>query len=370
MNARERVFAAIDNKGPDKTPMDFGGTLMSGCTAGFLESIRKILGVLLPDDRDEDGEWVDEQIQEYLAVDLRYVPIEPPMVVMRDLYPKNYERVAAEREKTKVRAKKGIKTTAIKHDHPLADYTLELVKKLKPNLLSLPMYLNWQIDIAKKYREDGYATTFWVCGGFFEVGCLDRGYDIFAMDLAVNPDLVKTLFDLYLKEKLHQAETIIKPLAPYIDIFCFGDDLGLQTGPFMSPELFRRDIKSYFIEHYSKVHEVAPDSRIFHHSCGSVYEFVDDIIDMGVDILNPIQPKAAKMQPEQLKQKGKGRICYHGGIDLQELLPFGMPEQVKETALRTIEILGDGGGYICAPAHSLPEDVPVENILTLFECSK
>jgi len=226
--------------------------------------------------------------------------------------------------------------------------------------------MDWMIKTAKEYRTAGYATTYWVSGGFFEKGCYARGYDQFAMDLLCEQDIVRTLFDIWLEEKMHQVETTVKPLAPYIDIFCFGDDFGMQNAPFMSPEIFQELISPYFKTHYGAVKAAAPESLLFHHSCGSVYKLLDGIIEMGVDILNPIQPNATGMEPERLKEKARGRLCLHGGIDLQELLPFGTPAAVRAETLRRMRVMGEGGGYICAPAHSLPEDVPVENILAMF----
>ncbi len=366
MNSRERVRRAIERRAPDRTPMDFGGTAMSLCTPDFLRAMREILGYKLPEDRDPDGCWVDESIQTYLGVDLRWVPWEPPLVQLKDMDVKAYERKKAEHEKGKAVRPSGIKNPAVRHSFPMANYTLAQVRESKPNLLPPPLYMDWITNTAQQYRAAGYATTYWVSGGFFEGGCLTRGYDQFAVDLVAEPDLARALFDLWLEEKLHQVETVVKPLAPYIDLFCFGDDFGLQTGPFMSPAVFRAMIKPYYIEQYGRVHAAAPNSRIFHHSCGSIYRLLDDIIEMGVDVLNPIQPGAFEMEPERLQEKGRGRICFHGGMDLQRLLPFGTCEEIRTEAARRMRILGQNGGYICAPAHSLPEDVPPENILALF----
>ena len=371
MTPREKVLKAIENISPGECPMDFGGTAMSLCTSPFLQKMRDVLGFSLPPDRDIDGEWVDEQIQKYLNVDLRFINHIPPLVLLKEIDYKAYIEIKKSKENIQKIKDNGIKTFAVRHDFPWKDWTLEDIKKIKPNFSEPPYrYMDWYIKTAKKYRESGYATTFWVSGGFFEMGCLVRGYDNFAIDLVSEHDIVKTLFDVWLAEKIHQTETIVKPLAPYIDIFCYGDDWALQEGPFMSPEIYRKIIKPYFIEQYKKVHETAPDSIIFHHSCGSTYKLLEDIIDIGVDILNPIQPNAKDMEPEKLKEKANGRICFHGGIDLQYLLPFGMPDDVKNEAERRMKILGENGGYICAPAHSLPEDVPVENILALFSASR
>lgn len=366
MTPRQRILAGCAHQTPDRTPMDFGGTLMSECTCEFLAKFRDFLGLELPDDRDEMGTWADEAIQKYLNVDLRFVPFEPPLTLLRDLDPPAYEAKRAGYLGRKQALEQGTRTYIVSHDFPLSDYTYEQVKQLKPNLPEAVPSLEWSIETAKDYRRRGYATTYWVSSGFFELGCWARGYDRFAMDLILNPDLVRALFDLWLEEKLHKIETTVKPLAPYIDIFCFGDDLALQSGPFMSPDDFREKIKPYFDIHYRRVHEAAPQSRIFHHSCGSVYRLLDDLIDMGVDILNPIQPNAVEMEPEKLKSAAGHRLTFHGGIDLQNLLPFGTPDEIRAEVKHRCAVLGRGGGYICAPAHSLPEDVPLENICALF----
>ena len=370
MTPRQRVLAATRNEAPDRTPMDFGGTAMSLCTGPFLAGMREILGYKLPDDRDSDGHWVDEAIQSYLGVDLRFVPERPPLRILRDLDTDAYQRETEARTHRAQEADPGIKTTAVKHEFPLAGYSLNEIRRMTPERCSPLAYEDWIIKVAKQYRAAGYATSFWVSGGFFEQGCYARGYDQFAIDLVCDPDLVRALFDLWLVNKLDKVQHVVKPLAPYIDWFCFGDDLGLQTGPFMSPDTFGGLVKPYMAELYGQVQRAAPDSFIFHHSCGSVYRLMDALIDSGVNILNPIQPKAFEMEPERLKEKGGGRLCFHGGIDLQDLLPFGTPDEVRDETRRRMSILGEGGGYVAAPAHSLPEDVPIENILAMFDIQK
>jgi uroporphyrinogen decarboxylase len=361
MTSRERVLAACRHQTPDRTPMDFGGTAMSGCTIDFLRRLRETLGFPTPPDRDPDWVWVDEAIQRHLGVDLRLVPGGPPLPVLRDLDPAAYEREVTTRWQ---RTHQGSDTTQA--HCPLTSATYQEIRALKPQRAEPPPHLAWQIEVAKAYQAAGYATTYWVASGFFEQGCWSRGYEQFAMDLAGDPDIVRALFDLWLEEKLSVVETMVKPLAPHIDIFCFGDDLGMQTGLFMSPRSFRASIMPYMKRVYDRVHAVAPASLLFHHSCGSVYRLLDDLREAGADLINPIQPSAFEMEAERLKAKGRGRLCFHGGMDLQRLLPFGTPAEVRAEAERRMRILGDGGGYICAPAHSLPTDVPVENLLAIF----
>jgi uroporphyrinogen decarboxylase len=370
MTSRERVLCAIRNQPPDRCPVDFGGTAMSLCEPEFLDALRAELGYAVPENRDAEGTWVDEAIQRELEVDLRFVPFGPPLVVLRDLDPAAYEREKQAREERAAQRDRSIKNPAVRKEFPLRDLPYEEIRKIRPEPQEPPAHLDWLIGVAREYREAGYATTYWVSGGFFETGCYVRGYDQFSIDLVMNQDLVRHLFDVWLEEKLARVEQVVRPLAPWIDLFCFGDDWGLQTGPFMSPQTFHDLIAPYVREYYRAVHAAAPASYLFHHSCGSVYRLLEDIIAAGVNVLNPIQPAAAEMAPEGLKEKAAGRLCFHGGIDLQWLLPCGRPEEVGAEATRRMRLLGSGGGYLCAPAHSLPEDVPVGNLVGMCRASR
>ncbi|HEY3398496.1 MAG TPA: uroporphyrinogen decarboxylase family protein [Armatimonadota bacterium] len=370
MTSRERVLCALRNQTPDRCPVDFGGTAMSLCEGDFLSALRQELGYALPADRDADGTWVDEAIQRYLDVDLRWVPFGPPLTVLRELDPPAYERERAAREQRAATRDRSIKNPAVRHEFPLREQSYAEIRQLQPQPQEPPAHLDWTHGVARAYRAADYPTTFWVSGGFFEAGCAMRGFDQFPMDLVLNPDIVRHLFDVWLAEKLARVELVVKPLADVVDIFCFGDDWGLQTGPFMSPSVFHELIAPYVAEYYAAVHAAAPDSFLFHHSCGSVYRLLEDIIAVGVNVLNPTQPAAAEMQPEALKTKAAGRLCFHGGIDLQHLLPFGTPEEVSAEATRIMRVLGAGGGYLCAAAHSLPEDVPVANLIAMCRAER
>ena len=350
--------------------MDFGGTPLAGCNSDFLGRLRREFGFSLPPDRDPDGSWVDEQIQRELDVDLRLIPAEPPLAILKDLDPPAYDEAIEARSRRQTPANRDIKTPSVRNEFPMADATLDDVKQMRPNLAGPPKHLDWMIETAKTYRADGYATSCWLDCGFFETACWLRGYEQTAIDLVAEPDIFRTMCDVWLAEKLHRIEVTARPLAPYVDLFCFGDDWAIQTGLFMSPRTFRDLLKPYYLEQYGHLHEAAPESYIHHHSCGSVAELIPDLIDIGIDVLNPIQPNAAGMEPERLKELADGRLCYHAGIDLQWLLPFGSPQEVTAEAARRMALLADGGGYICAAAHSLPDDVPVANLIALFAAQR
>jgi len=353
---------------PDRMPMDFGGTLMSVCLPEFLEDIRDVLGYKLPEDRDIDGSWVDEAVQRYLDVDLRLVPGSVPQAVLKGIDHDEFLRREQKRNYIKM-ADRSIVTHSVRTEFKLKGLSYDEINEgYREGVPELPpqSQMDWIVGTAKRYRDDGYATTFWASSGVFEIGCWERGYDQICMDMAQDKDVAHLIFERVMEARLAWLDKIIPPLADYVDIFCFGDDLALQTGPFMSPAMFREMVMPYLAPMYKRVLDLAPDSFVFHHSCGSVYKLIPMLSEMGVSVLNPTQISAVDMAPERLK--GYGGVCYHGGIDLQDVLPHYAPGEVKREAERVMRILAPG--YICAPCHSLPEDVPVENILAMFRADR
>ncbi|HXK73201.1 MAG TPA: uroporphyrinogen decarboxylase family protein, partial [Clostridia bacterium] len=150
-------------------------------------------------------------------------------------------------------------------------------------------------------------------------------------------------------------------LGKYIHLTTSGDDFGMQNGPFLSPDMFKEMIAPWYKKRISQVKSIC-NTLFFHHSCGSVYKLMDTIIDMGVDILNPIQPGTKDMEPEKLKAEYGDKIVFWGGIDEQNLLSKATKEQVKEEVRRVSDILSKNGGYVLAASHNIQPDVPVENV--------
>ncbi|MCL2059761.1 MAG: hypothetical protein FWH01_12040 [Oscillospiraceae bacterium] len=370
MTSRERVLAAINRQPPDRAPMDFGGTMMSVCLPEFLEEMRNLLGFALPDDRDPEGTWVDERIQRYLDVDMRAVHNTIPKVMLKEIDPDEYERRVKTQRYVRMADRKIITHTVVT-EFPLRDMSYEEIRdtyKPEPTRLAKDRHIDWYVALARKYRQDGYATSFWVTVGFFEVLCKLRGYDQACIDLLIEKDIANIIFEKLLDVRIKEVEHIVPALAQDVDIFCFGDDLAMQKGPFMSPQTYREMVLPYQKQVYTRTKELAPQSYVFHHSCGSMYRLLPALTDMGVDILNPTQIGSFEMEPERLKTYGS--ICYHGGIDLQDVLPHYAPDDVTREVERIIKTLSPGGGYLCAPCHSLPEDVPAENIVAMFKADR
>lgn len=192
-----------------------------------------------------------------------------------------------------------------------------------------------------------------------------RGMQQLMFDMSLNPALVKALLGKISDYYLAHNERIFKAGEGLIDIFMMGDDFGTQRGLLISPQMFRE----FFAP---KLREFADQAKsyglkVMLHSCGSVRELIPDLINIGVDILNPVQTNAERMIPEELKREFGDHICFHGGVDIQQILPFGSTEDVKHEVKELIYVLGKDGGYILASTHNIQTDIPVENILTMYQ---
>ena len=197
----------------------------------------------------------------------------------------------------------------------------------------------------------------------WERPALVRGLENMFIDMVDRPDWVHFLgrkFTDFYKEDYTRAAEATKGR---IDLFLLISDLGSQQGPLISKRMFREFIAPYIKEMCDLIHGLG--AKVLYHSCGNIYPLIADLIELGVDVLDPIQPVGG-MIPEVLKSEFGDRLCFHGGIDMQHLLPQGTPEEVQAGAGRYEDILGKEGGYILAPAHLFQPDVPPENVLAVY----
>lgn len=193
---------------------------------------------------------------------------------------------------------------------------------------------------------------------------LVRGFQNAIMDMCERPDwshyLSRVFTDFY-KEDYTRAMEITKGR---IDMFRLISDLGMQKGPLISRKMFLEFVAPYIKEMCDHIHALG--AKVHFHSCGNVRTLILDLIELGIDILDPLQPVPG-MEPETLKKEFGDRVCFHGGIDTQQLLPFGSVEDVLAHSRKYQEILGAGGGYILAPAHFFQPDTPAENIFAVYQ---
>lgn len=205
--------------------------------------------------------------------------------------------------------------------------------------------------------------------GVLELACWMCGFDDFLARLAFDQPFVHRMFDKLLCLQKAFIEPYYKALGPYIHMTTSGDDFGTQKGPFMSPRMFRELVKPYLRERIAFTRQFTP-GYFWHHTCGSVYDLIPDLIEAGVDILNPIQPGAKYMEPERLKHDFGDRLCFHGGFDTQGVLPYGNAELIECEVRRVMDALKPNGGFIFSAAHNIQSDVPVDNVLTMFQAAQ
>jgi uroporphyrinogen decarboxylase len=212
-------------------------------------------------------------------------------------------------------------------------------------------------------RYEDYALLY----GFADIWqrpALVRGWEEMFVDMAERPEwvhfLCRTFTDFYLEDYTRAAEIT----GGRIDLYLVISDLGSQHGPLISLAMFRQFVAPYVKEMIECIHSLG--GRAMFHSCGMVRPFIPDLIELGVDVLDPIQPTGPEMRPEGLKRDFGDQLSFHGGMDMQDLLPHATPAQVEAEARRYCEVAGAGGGYILGPAHLFQPDVPPENILAVY----
>ena len=201
----------------------------------------------------------------------------------------------------------------------------------------------------------------------FEWGTFLRRIDNFLMDLVVDQANVERLLDALLEIHFETLDHVIASVGDIVDVVRFGDDLGMDNGPLMSPDTYRTIFKPRHAALNAYVHERS-SMKTFLHSCGSLYDLLPDIVETGVDILNPVQISARDMEPAKLKQEfGDAITFWGGGADTRRVLPTGTPAEVRDHVRRNVEAFAPGGGFVFATAHNMLPDVPPENIEAMFE---
>ena len=221
---------------------------------------------------------------------------------------------------------------------------------------------------AKRIREttDKIVTLNFI-GHIFQAGQYLRGWDLFMMDLLMKPALAEAILDALSEAHIAAFGRLAAAVGPYVDVVVICDDLGMQAGPWMSPDLYRKIVKPYQAKLYRYIKSVW-DGHLLLHSDGSIYSIIPDLIEIGVDILNPVQFSAKDMDLGRLKKEfGADLTFWGGGFDTQKTLPFGTPQQVEDEVKRHLEIMAPGGGFVFASVHNVTEGAPADNVITAYE---
>ncbi len=193
-------------------------------------------------------------------------------------------------------------------------------------------------------------TTIW------ETAWALRGLERLMMDLIDNPELAQRILDIPYHYHLTAAKKLV---AMGVDMIWLGDDVGSQQGMIMAPDMWRTLFKPRMAAFIRTLKEINPELKVAYHSCGDIRPIIGDLVDIGLDVLNPIQPACLDLQ--QLAEAYEDKLCFWGSIDEQQTLPFGTPDDVEQEVATRIKTLGRNGGLILGPTHHVQLDTPMEN---------
>ncbi|MFB0535498.1 MAG: uroporphyrinogen decarboxylase family protein [Anaerolineae bacterium] len=237
--------------------------------------------------------------------------------------------------------------------HPLVDdQAIDSYQPPDPNRPEL------YVEAARVIEE--YKDEYWIVGvtvtTIFETAWALRGYERTLMDLAIKHDLVERLFDIPFNYHLTAAKKLVEM---GVDMVWIGDDVGAQDRMLISPDTWRRFFKPRMATFISALKSINPDVKVAYHSDGNIYPTIPDLIEIGLDVLNPIQPRS--MDPEKVKKEYGDKLCFWGSIDEQYTLPFGTPAEVEREVITRLRTLGKNGGLIIGPTHHVQLDTSLEN---------
>jgi uroporphyrinogen decarboxylase len=196
------------------------------------------------------------------------------------------------------------------------------------------------------------------------------GFEDWLVNLIANPRFAGALLDRVVELESQMVRNILRAVGECVDVVLCPDDLGMQTAPLIAPALYRKMIKPRHRRLFDAI-KGGTRAKLLLHSDGAIAPLIGDLVDVGVDALNPVQVSAAGMgDTKRLKREFGNRIAFWGAIDTHRVLPFGSPQEVREEVRRRIETLAPGGGYVLASVHNLQAEVPPENVCAMFEEAK
>jgi uroporphyrinogen decarboxylase len=256
--------------------------------------------------------------------------------------------------------------------HPMSEATtLEEIERYPwPDMDDPSRVSHVRTEARRLAEEDRYAiiATPWLLFPL-ERACAMQGMDKFMLNLALHPEFAQALLQKIVQLCKQLMGHFLRELGENVDIIKIGDDLGSQEGLLISPRMYRQVLKPIHADYISFIKE-RTRAKVFFHTDGDVFDLLDDFVEIGIDILNPIQTSAGRMADlAEVKRRYGRNLIFCGAVDTQHVLPYGTPEEVRQEVRRVIEILGPGGGYMLASVHTIMDEVPPENILAMVDAA-
>lgn len=398
MNSRDRIISSINHKQPDKIPIDLGGSTVTGISATAYNNLKNYLNI-------KKATRIFDVVQQLANVDMEIIDMFGVDVL-------DINRLSAENGNWyEVELANGTKAEYPQWFRPIKEkdeswYTVDKEGNILSRMTSGATFfdqmyfpyengypenfnnlkndlkkINWIVhshatnldpsELARKLKKlkDTTGKALVMSGGvkLLELGFFIRRMDNLLCDLLVDEKKVCEMFDVLVDIHLEGLEKKCQNLGEIVDIIRFGDDLGMTSGPLIGISTFRKILKPryrIFCDYVKK----NTNMKIFFHSCGSIRQFIPDLIDVGIDIINPVQTNCVDMDPIALKKEfGMDITFWGGGVDTNSIINRGTPEEVRKDVLTRCEILSKDGGFVFAPIHNILAEVPPQNIVAAYK---
>jgi uroporphyrinogen decarboxylase len=361
-------MTVLNHKEADRVPVEMGSVSVSTMIYSGMEELRKYLGLPGPEYTVENEQYglsyPKESLLTRLGVDFRRLAVNPP-----DGFKPTREPGGIMNDEWGIRRQKVDGQPYYNNIfHPLAEAeTLADLKAYQwPDPEDPGRFRGLREKASKLYHETDYALVMDLCLD----GLLDNSREVLGleksmMDFYGNPEFMEAWLDMYTEYSIRFFNRLLDEVGEYLQVLCVTDDLGFQDRMAVSPEIYRKFLKPRHMKIYAAI-KAKTKAKLFQHSCGSVYPILPDLIEEGIEVLNPIQPLATDMGADKLAEF-KGQLCFWGGIDEQHLLPEGTPQQIKDEVKRVIDILAPGGGYVPYSSHVIQHDTPPQNVMAMYE---
>jgi len=374
MKPRERVMLALNHKEADRVPIDLGATIVSSITKTSYISLKKHLGTPLEEikmlDYVQQLPYLDDALMDRFGVDFRMVQLPAATAPDLAIFEEGDYYAFIDRWGSKLHMPKegGLYFDWV--DFPIKETTMEALDQYK---WPRPDPHEYNLRLGEQAR-DIYANTDFalvgsavIGGGIFEQPARTMGLENFLMALITEPKFADRLMEQITDIYIESCNNYLDEVGKYIQVFTYWDDVNTQDGWMIRPEIYRKMIKPKerrLVEAIKK----KTDAKIFFHGCGATFDLIPDLIELGFDILNPVQVSARGMDTNLLKREyGKDIVFWGGGVDTQRVLPFGKPKEVVDEVKRRIDDLAPGGGFIFAAVHNIQAFIPPENIVAAFD---
>lgn len=374
MRSRERVLRALNHQEPDHIPIDLGATIVSSIVKKSYVELKDFLRMPVEQitmlDYIQQLPYVDEALLQRFGVDFRLVQLPAATAPELSIFEEGDYFAFIDRWGSKLHMPKegGLYFDWV--DFPIKESSMQALDQYqwpRPDPPELQARLGAQARYLFENTDYALVGSGVIGGGIFEQPARTMGMENFLMALVAEPRFADRLMEQITDIYIESCNAYLDQVGRYIQVFTCWDDVCTQNGWMVRPDTYRKMVKpkeKRLVEAIRK----KTNAKIFFHGCGAVFDLIPDLIDVGFDIVNPVQVSARGMDTKKLKaQYGKDIVFWGGGVDTQHVLPFGTPQEVADEVKRRIDDLAPGGGFVFAPIHNIQAFVPPQNIVTMYD---